>query len=70
MCFKTSSVKRFGDVYILHSTLSCIFLFHILSRFYGGDSDGGGAAAPAPPRKPAPAHGVLYAGARSVPRPS
>jgi len=25
-------------MYILHSTLSCIFLFHIFVTFYGGDS--------------------------------
>jgi len=40
-------------MYILHSTLWCIFLFHIFRHvFTEGTATGGGR--PPPPRKPAP----------------
>jgi len=37
---------------ILHSTLSCIFLFHIFVTFLRRDSNGGGGAPPPPPVNP------------------
>ena len=49
MCFKTSSVKRFGDVYTPQYSFEH-FLFHIfVTFFYRGDSDGEGGGRPPPP---------------------
>ena len=57
MCFKTSPVKRFGDVYTPQYSFVHFSLSYFRHVFTEETATGGGAAAP--PRKPAPGHMLI-----------